>query len=159
MTETLPAILAATLACAILAATAASLQAAVTLKVKPQRVFQGVASGLLGPRALEGGAGTAILGLTLHFLIALIISTIYVLAAQRLSSLLDHPLIAGGLYGIAVYLVMFYVVLPLSRRAKRPFNLKFALTQLVIHIVIICWSFALCAPPPCRRPPPAPCCA
>jgi hypothetical protein len=145
MTNTLPAILAATLACGILDAAAASLQAAVTLKVKPQRVFQGVASGLLGPRALEAGAGTAILGLALHFLIALIISTIYILAAQRLSFLLNHPLIAGGLYGIAVYLVMFYIVLPLSRGAKRPFNLNFALTQLVIHIVIVGWSIALSA--------------
>ena len=145
MTETLQAILAATLVCGILDATAASLQAGLTLKVTPQRVFQGVASGLLGPLSLEGGASTAILGLALHFLIALIISTIYVLAAQRLPFLLDHPLLAGALYGIAVYLVMFYVVLPLSRRAKRPFNLKFGLTQLVIHIVIIGWSIALCA--------------
>jgi hypothetical protein len=145
MTNTLPAILAATLSAGILDAAAASLQAAVTLNVKPQRVFQGVASGLLGPRVLEAGAGTAILGLALHFLIALIISTIYILAAQRLPFLLDHPLIAGGLYGIAVYLVMFYIVLPLSRRAPRPFNLKFALTQLVIHTVIIGWSIALSA--------------
>ena len=143
MTQTVQAILAAALASGTLDAAAASLQAAVTLKVKPQRVFQGVASGLLGPRALEPGANTAILGLALHFLIAFIISTIYVLAAQRLPFLLDHPLIAGGLYGVTVYLVMFYVVLPLSRRPRRPFNLKFALTQLVIHIVIIGWSIAL----------------
>jgi uncharacterized membrane protein YagU involved in acid resistance len=145
MTDTLQAILAATLASGILDATAASLQAAVTLKVKPPRVFQGVASGLLGPRAFEAGASAAILGLALHFLIAFIISTIYILAAQRLPFLLDHPLIAGGLYGIAVFLVMFYIVLPLSRRPRRPFNLKFALTQLAIHIVIIGWSIALSA--------------
>jgi hypothetical protein len=145
MTETLQAILAATLACGILDAAAAILQAYAVLNVKPQRVFQGVASGLLGPRALEAGASTAILGLALHFLIALIISTIYILAAQRLSFLLDHALLAGGLYGIAVYCVMFYIVLPLSRRAKRPFDLDFALTQLVIHIVVIGWSIALCA--------------
>ena len=145
MTQTVQAILAAALASGALDAAAASLQAAVTLKVKPQRVFQGVASGLLGPRALEPDAGTAILGLALHFLIALIISTIYVLAAQRLPFLLDHPFIGGSLYGIVVYCVMFYVVLPLSRRPRRPFNLKFALTQLVIHIVIIGWSIALSA--------------
>jgi uncharacterized membrane protein YagU involved in acid resistance len=145
MTQTVQAILAAALASGTLDATAASLQAAVTLKVNPQRVFQGVASGLLGPRAVEGGSNTAILGLALHFLIALTISAIYVFAAQRLPFLLDHPLIAGGLYGIVVYCVMFYIVLPLSRRPARPFNLKFALTQLVIHIVIIGWSIALSA--------------
>jgi hypothetical protein len=40
---------------------------------------------------------------------------------------------------------MNFVVLPLSCRPKRPFNAKFALTQLVIHIVIVGWSIALCA--------------
>jgi hypothetical protein len=40
---------------------------------------------------------------------------------------------------------MFFIVLPLSRRPKRPFNLKFAATQLLIHIVIIGWSIALSA--------------
>ncbi|HEX6495699.1 MAG TPA: hypothetical protein VF018_09460 [Acidobacteriaceae bacterium] len=144
MTDTLQAILATTVVCGILDATAASIQAA-TLGTPPRRVFQGVASGLLGPRAFEAGTSTAILGLALHFLIAMIISTIYVLAAQRLPFLLDHALLAGALYGIAVYVVMFYIVLPLSRRPKRPFNLKFALTQLAIHIFIIGWSIALTA--------------
>src|ERR1700743_3092189 len=101
MTQTVQAILAAAPASGTLDATAASLQAAGALKVNPQRLFQGVASGLLGPRAVEGGSNTAILGLALHFLIALTISPIYFFPARRLPFLLDHPLIAGGLYGIA----------------------------------------------------------
>jgi hypothetical protein len=40
---------------------------------------------------------------------------------------------------------MFFIVLPLSRRPKRPFNLKFAATQLLIHVFIIGWSIALSA--------------
>jgi hypothetical protein len=40
---------------------------------------------------------------------------------------------------------MTFIVLPLSRRPKRPFNLQFAATQLVIHIVIVGWSIALSA--------------
>jgi hypothetical protein len=144
MTDTVHAILAATIACGILDATAATTQAAL-LGIPAQRVWQTVASGLLGPRALEQGWRSAIFGLALHFVISFIIATIYVLASQRLPFLLRHPLTAGALYGIAVYCVMNYIVLPLSRRAKRPFNLHFALTQLVIHICIVGWSIALSA--------------
>lgn len=144
ITDILEAILLATFACGVLDATAAITQAA-TLGMKPQRVWQGVASGLLGPRSFERGWRSGSLGLALHFVIACIISTIYVLSSQRLPFLLTHPLIAGALYGIAVFIVMFYVVLPLSRRPKRPFNLKFALTQLLIHIFVIGWSIALSA--------------
>jgi hypothetical protein len=144
MTNTVQAILLATLTCGILDAAAASTQA-ITLGMPVRRVWQAVASGLLGPRALEAGRSTASLGLALHFFIACIISAIYVLAAQRLPFLLHRALLAGALYGIAVYIVMNYIVLPLSRRAKRPFNLKFAATQFFIHIVIVGWSIALSA--------------
>jgi hypothetical protein len=142
MTATLQAILLATFVCGTLDAAAATTQAA-TLGMKPQRVFQGVASGLLGPRSFERGWNSGTLGVVLHFVIACIISTIYVLASLHLPFLLRRPLTAGGLYGIAVFAVMFFIVLPLSRRPKRPFNLKFAATQLLIHIVIIGWSIAL----------------
>jgi hypothetical protein len=33
----------------------------------PMRLLQGIAAGLLGPRALEGGLATALLGLLCHF--------------------------------------------------------------------------------------------
>ena len=144
MTDTLHAIIAATLACGILDATAATTQAAL-LGIPAQRVWQTVASGLLGPRAFEQGWRTGSLGLALHFIISFTISTIYVLASLRLPFLLKHPLTAGALFGIAIYIVMNYVVLPLSRRPKRPFNRNFALTQLVIHICVVGWSIALAA--------------
>jgi hypothetical protein len=144
MTDTLQAILLATVVCGTLDAAAATAQAA-TLGMNPQRVFQGVASGLLGPRSFERGWNSGALGIVLHFVIAGIISTIYVLASLHLPFLLRRPFIAGGLYGVAVFVVMFFIVLPLSRRPKRPFNVKFAATQLLIHIFIIGWSIALSA--------------
>jgi hypothetical protein len=144
MTDTLQAVIVATIACGILDATAATTQAAL-LGVPAQRVWQTVASGILGPHAFEKGWRSGIFGLALHFIISFTIATIYVLASLRLPFLLKHPLTAGALYGIAVYCVMNYIVLPLSRRAKRPFNTNFALTQLVIHICIVGWSIALSA--------------
>jgi hypothetical protein len=144
MTDTLQAILVATLVCGTLDAAAATTQAAV-LGIPAERVWQTVASGILGPRAFERGWDTAALGLVLHFFIACTISTIYVLASQHLPFLLRRPLTAGGLYGIAVFAVMNFIVLPLSRRPRRPFNRNFAATQLLIHIVIVGWSIALSA--------------
>jgi hypothetical protein len=144
MTPALQAIPLTALICGTLDAVAATTQAA-SLGMPAQRVFQGVASGILGPPSFEKGWRSGTLGLALHYLIAFIISTVYVLASLHLPFLLRRPLTAGGLYGIAVFAVMFFIVLPLSRRPKRPFNLKFAATQLLIHIVIVGWSIALSA--------------
>lgn len=144
MTLILQSIGLATLTCGIFDAAAASTQAS-TLGIPIQRVWQGVASGILGPRAFERGWRSGILGIALHFLISCVISTLYVLASLHLPFLLQRPLIAGALYGIAVFAVMTFVVLPLSRRPRRPFNLAFAVTQLLIHIVIVGWSIALSA--------------
>ncbi len=144
MTNTLQAILVAGICCGVLDAAAASTQAA-TLAMKPQRVFQSVASGILGPRAFEAGWNAGTLGLILHFFIAFVCATVYVLASRHLPFLLEHPFVAGALYGIAVYLVMTCLVIPFSRRPKRPFNRNFAIAQLFIHMFVVGWSIALSA--------------
>jgi hypothetical protein len=87
--------------------------------VAPIRILQGIASGLLGRTAFSGGARTALLGLALHFFIAATVATIYILASRSLP-LSRHPLLYGTLYGVAVYIVMNYVVLPLSHIGLRP---------------------------------------
>ena len=87
--------------------------------VAPIRILQGIASGLLGRTAFNGGTRTALLGLALHFFIAATVATIYILASRSLP-LSRHPLLYGTLYGVAVYIVMNYVVLPLSHIGLRP---------------------------------------
>lgn len=82
--------------------------------VKPDRVFQGVAAGLLGRGSFEGGAPTALLGLLLHFFIAFCVAAVYVLASRRWDVLARRPVLCGLVYGVLVYLVMTYVVVPLS---------------------------------------------
>src|SRR5688572_23368021 len=52
--------------------------------VTPGRVLQSVASGLLGKDSFTGGAGTAALGLFLHFVIMCGIVAVFVLASRRL---------------------------------------------------------------------------
>ena len=110
----------------------------------PQRVMQSVAAGVLGKASYDGGAGTAALGLALHFTIAFIWTTLYYVVIRRWGALARAASTARGaiLVGLAVGTVicfaMYEIVLPLSRAAASPpvLSSRF-LTQLVIHWVCI----------------------
>jgi hypothetical protein len=97
-----------------------------------------IAGGLLGPRAFRGGPAIYALGVLLHFSIALSAATVYYLASRRLTFLKQHPLVCGLFYGIAVELVMSYIVLPLSAlHARGPYDLREVLQGLLVHMVVI----------------------
>ena len=82
--------------------------------VSVMRIFQFIASGLLGLKAFRGGWGTASLGVLLHFLIALSAAVVYYLLARTYREVRNRPLLWGPVFGVAVFLVMHYVVVPLS---------------------------------------------
>jgi hypothetical protein len=88
--------------------------------VAPMRLLQGIASGVLGKQAFSGGWGTAALGLALHFLIATIWAALFILAARSLPVLRRYAIPCGIAYGCVVYVVMNYVVVPLSRSHGTP---------------------------------------
>ena len=97
-----------------------------------------IAAGLLGPRALHGGAATYALGVLLHFFIALSWAAIYYAASLRLGFLTEHWLVCGLFYGAAVELVMRLVVLPLSAlHARGPYELHDEILGLLVHMVTI----------------------
>jgi hypothetical protein len=75
---------------------------------------RGIASGLLGRSALGGGTPTWILGLALHFFIAISAAAVYYAASRKLKFLAESPVVCGLFYGIAVFLVMNLIVLPFS---------------------------------------------
>ena len=83
--------------------------------VPPVRVFQSVASGLLGPAAYTGNNKTAALGLALHFLIATVWTIVFYVASRKLRFLVQRPIVWGLVYGVVVYAFMNFVVLPMSR--------------------------------------------
>ncbi len=81
----------------------------------PVRILQSIAAGLQGrAAAVAGGVSSAMLGLVLHFFNAFCIFTVYFVASRRLRVLTDRPVLCGILYGLVVYGVMNYVVVPLS---------------------------------------------
>jgi hypothetical protein len=107
------------------------------LGAKPLRLLQGIASGLLGSKAFEGGPPTALLGLGLHFFIALAATVIYVLLSRWVGLLVQYGYVSGPLYGIAVYFFMQYIVIPLSAARKGPFSFKMMVIGVVIHIFCV----------------------
>jgi Na+/alanine symporter len=97
-----------------------------------------IAAGLLGPSAFQGGVGTYLLGVCLHFFIAASATAVYYSASRRLSFLTEHPLVCGLFYGMAVELVMSYIVLPLSALHDRgPYELHDVLQGLLVHMVVV----------------------
>lgn len=100
----------------------------------PDRIFQAIASGVLGRGAFTGGATTVALGLALHFFIACAIVTVYYLASRRLPSLAARPVLCGALYGVIAYLMMSRVVVPLSAVAPSSFSWPVFWNGILIHI-------------------------
>lgn len=104
---------------------------------QPIQILQGIASGILGPGAYNGGSKTAVLGLALHFLIALGAAAVFYVASRMLKFLTRHAVISGFLFGIAVYFFMQYVVLPMSAFHKGPSSMSMTLIGIVVHMFCV----------------------
>ncbi|WP_454761456.1 hypothetical protein [Caulobacter segnis] len=139
-------ILLATVVAGTLDITDACLWWGITKGVPPERIFQSIASGLLGKAAFKGGAQTAALGLALHFAIMAVMVAVYVLASQRLRVLTRRPVLMGLGYGAATYVVMNYVVLPLSQVGPRgPLVLPSFINGLAAHLFLVGLTIAMIA--------------
>jgi hypothetical protein len=103
--------------------------------IHPTQVFQTIASGLLGPAAVERGSLSAVLGIGLHFSIALSAAAIYLGASRKLPILIRRPVVSGIVFGLGVWASMNFVVLPLSLapRGDGMPTLALLMNQLLIH--------------------------
>jgi hypothetical protein len=107
-------------------------------------VPRAIAGGLLGRTALQGGTGTFVLGVLLHFFIACSAAAIYYAASRRLGFMVEHAVVCGMFYGIAIFLVMNLVVLPLSAlHARGPYQIRGLIQGLLVHMIIIGLPIAL----------------
>jgi hypothetical protein len=104
--------------------------------VGARRGLQGIAAGLLGANAYDGGMVTAGFGLALHFFVAFVVVSIFYLASRKIEFLMIHPVVSGVLYGIGVYIVMYWFVLPTAFPTFRH-RLWNELLAVAIHISLI----------------------
>jgi hypothetical protein len=102
-------------------------------------VPKGIASGVLGTSAFQGGIGTWFLGVVLHYTIAFGAAAVFCLAAAWLPALAHRFWVTGPLYGIVVYFFMQRVVLPLSAFPFRGQSTPLpALIQgVAVHMILI----------------------
>jgi uncharacterized membrane protein YagU involved in acid resistance len=100
----------------------------------PVRIFQSIASGVLGRAAFEGDRSTMWIGVGLHYLIAFLIVLVFYIISTRVRLLTKRPVAVGLLYGILVYVTMNYVVVPLSAAVQGPFSLPVFVNGILIHI-------------------------
>jgi hypothetical protein len=105
--------------------------------IRPAQLLRGIASGLLGPKSFDGGWQTALLGTVLHFVIAFSAAGVFYGASRKLLFLRRRPILSGILYGIAVYVFMYWVVMPLSAYHKPPLSISATIIAIMTHIVCV----------------------
>lgn len=101
------------------------------------QILRYVASGPFGDGMHQGGTAAAALGLAVHFALMAVMVTIYFLIATRVEAVRNYWYLAGTLYGIIIYLVMYWVVLPArfgNEPSLEPWNVGNALFS---HIVCV----------------------
>ena len=105
-------------------------------------MLKAIAGGALGrERALRGGVGTMALGLFFHFFISFAFTLLFFLLFPRVALLQKSRIAVGVVYAMFTWVVMTYLVLPLSALPWRPPD--FANKHLYIGWVVLTVVFAL----------------
>lgn len=100
-------------------------------------MLKGIAAGVLGKAAFSKGVGAAVLGLAIHFLIATSACVVFYAGSRWIHFMISRPVVTGLLYGIAVYLFMNLVVLPLAYPLKVPYSTASVTIGLIVHMVCV----------------------
>ena len=102
----------------------------------PANVLPSVASGPFGD-AIKDSSLAAPLGLTVHFAIMLVMVAVYVAVAARIPALKRQWPLAGILYGLLLWFVMYWVVLPLRFGIPHPSEAAAITRQLISHVLLV----------------------
>lgn len=102
------------------------------------RIPQSIASWVLGNHAFAGGWTSALLGTALYALLMVGVVLVYRLASQRFRLLLQRPLACGAAYGVAMYLLVFQIVVPhFTAATAQPMALDWLLACVAAYLVLI----------------------
>lgn len=113
--------------------------------VSPYRILQRVASGWLGEASMTGGWATAALGLVTHYSIATSMAVTYYLVARRWPELWERPVPFGSAYGLLLYGIMNYIVVPLSAAGPSSKDPLWIGMSIAVHMLLIGLPIALFA--------------
>jgi hypothetical protein len=112
--------------------------------ISPVRVLHGIAEALVGPASHRGGAATAALGLLMHFGVAFAAAAVFYASSRKFPALVRWWVPAGLLYGAAVWITMYRVVIPLTVAVNALYLTEFdrgipalRLRQLLVHLLCV----------------------
>ena len=110
--------------------------AAALSRSPPGRVLQIITSGLLGEASYTRGSASMALGLGLQIAMSFVIALIYNIAFSYVAGIRGSPLMFGALYGVVIFVVMNFVVVPLSRAHPKPhWDLKAVIAMLIVMVL------------------------
>jgi len=112
--------------------------AVILQKTTAVKILQSIASGVFKKEAYTGGSQMALYGLLLHYFIALAFALLYFLVYPYLPFLKKNTIISGFLYGIFVWLVMSFIVLPIAfpLLPEKHFDFPLILSMLILMFCI-----------------------
>ncbi|WP_234733664.1 DUF1440 domain-containing protein [Tellurirhabdus bombi] len=138
LSTTSPSALKAILWAGFVAGTLDALAAVVVLgKMKAIPVFKYIASGFFGREAFTGGIDMVGYGVLFHYLIALAFTLVYFFIFPYLPFLRKEKIASGLLYGICVWVIMNFVVLPLSNVPPTPFTWQNVLVGILLLMFLV----------------------
>jgi hypothetical protein len=145
----IPTILGGGLLAGLLDATDAIIYFGIKSNVPAGRIFQYIASGLIGIRASTRlGPLGILLGVILQFTIAIGAAAVFYFAARKFPLLIRRPFLSGPIFGLGLYGFMNLIVVPLSAVPKPPhpvFSWLDLASGIFAHVVLIGIPIALIA--------------
>jgi hypothetical protein len=92
----------------------------------------------MGNAAFEGGLSTALLGLVLDLLMTTVMAGVFILTTDRIPLLRQHVIPGSLLYGFGVFIVMNFIVVPLSAAPTLPAPPMWLFIEIILeHILLI----------------------
>ena len=111
----------------------------------PLVILRYIAGGVLGKGALAGGPSVALLGLLLQWAMSFIIAAIFVLATRRRIERTRNWPTWGIAYGVVIFFVMNYVVVPLSALHATPHFTTYSFIANLAAMLVFGWIVAVVA--------------
>lgn len=120
---------------------AALIQQYIKTGKSPVGVLKFIASGIFGQTAFTSGPMMIVVGLVLHFIIAMLFTLFFFWLTTKLPLLLKYKILTGIVYGIFIWCVMHFIIVPLSNTPPIPYTLKGNI--IAISILICCIGLPL----------------
>jgi hypothetical protein len=98
-------------------------------------LWQWDASNLLGAAAFRAGGAVELVGIGLHVAVSVAWATLFALLLGRSEAVARQPIAAGALFGVVVWAVMQFVVVPLGRAPVPKLTAAGIVNGLIAHAV------------------------